>query len=248
MTRRLRDFSAPHLWLADSEFNRGDLIADGVAADRITVSSPFNRTEQLLPIVHTAGYDGKLSLLFVGRLAPNKGHLHLLRLVRALVYEEGRDVVLRIVGAIDPELKSYHDDIAATAAALQIESHVEMRSHCSDAEVAELFQHSNFFPCFSEHEGFCVPVIEAQAIGLPTIGAAVTAVGETAGPEQFFDRLPEAETDYSFYAALLNHLAEDAALRAETLQRAERNVRERFTGEPVENAFTGALYEALNLA
>lgn len=48
MTRRLVDFSAPHLWLADSGFNLDDLVAAGIQREKITVSPPFNRTEHLL--------------------------------------------------------------------------------------------------------------------------------------------------------------------------------------------------------
>lgn len=129
-----------------------------------------------------------------------------------------------------------------------MEDHVEMRSHCSDAEVAELFQTASFLPCFSEHEGFCVPIIEAQAMCLPVVGAAVAAVGETAGPEQFFDAQPETDADYAYYAALLATLADDAELRAAATRRGQQNVCARFVAEPVENAFCGALHEALNLA
>ncbi|MDQ6764546.1 MAG: glycosyltransferase, partial [Verrucomicrobiota bacterium] len=138
-------------------------------------------------------------------------------------------------------------DIQESVVMLELESRVEIRPHCSNAELAELFRTSNFFVCFSEHEGFCVPLIEAQAVGLPVLGAEVAAVAETVGPGQFFDALPQGDDDYATYAAVISRLADDDDLREEITQRGERNVRERFADEPIENSFSAALFAALDL-
>jgi glycosyltransferase involved in cell wall biosynthesis len=246
MTRRLLEKNSHHLWIADSTYNKGDLVEAGADPSHIRVVPPFNRVASLLPCPNHADYDSQLiQLLFVGRLAPNKGHSHLFKAISAFLLEVGTNVRLRIVGAIDPELSAYYADLMNEIAALNLEEHVEFLPHCSDAELLSLFRTAHVYLCFSEHEGFCVPVVEAQAVGLPVVGSGATAVNETAGPDQFIGQAPVSAEDYSFYAALIDRTVRDSALRSQLILQGERNVRTRFVAESIENAFTGALYEVL---
>ena len=91
-----------------------------------------------------------------------------------------------------------------------------------------------------------MPIIEAQAVGLPVLGAGAGATGETAGPGQLFSEVPRsAEADY-FYASLIEEVFTDRNLRAQLTLAGEHNVRERFTDEVIENAFVSAIYESIN--
>jgi glycosyltransferase involved in cell wall biosynthesis len=154
---------------------------------------------------------------------------------------------LRIVGGLDPAWDGYQSDLFRHIAELDLEDHVEIRPHCPDAELVELYRCSHVYLCLSEHEGFNVPIIESQAIGLPTIGAAVAATGETAGPFQLFSTLPESPEDDYFYAALIQEICTDEALRHQLTLEAEHNVVKRFTDEPIENRFVAGVYRALGL-
>ncbi len=245
-TERFRSSTRRHLWLADSEFNKGDLVESGVDAETIRVVPPFNLLGKMLLGEREVDYSAEIiNLLFVGRLAPNKGHIQLLRVVHALRPVLRHRVRLRIVGANDPELRLYVDEIVAEIDRLGLHQQVELRSHCSDQEWLELFRGAHLYLNFSEHEGFCLPIVECQAIGLPVVGAAATAVAETAGAEQLFAAPPEGGEDYVFYADLIERVLEDAPLRNQIIAAGERNVRERFLDEPIENAFAAGLYELL---
>jgi glycosyltransferase involved in cell wall biosynthesis len=236
----------PHLWLAASHYNKDDLVEAGADPLKVFVAPPFNRIESLLPVNTRADYATDTpNLLFVGRLSPNKGHLNLLRLARAFCSDISPNLRLTMVGAIDPELNRYYEQIIDSIRLLQLEQQVEVRSHCSDAELVELFQQAHLYVCLSEHEGFCVPVIEAQAIGVPLIAAAVAAIGETAGSNQLLPQMPQAPEDYSFYAALIHRVMTDERLRMQLVLDGERNVRERFTAEPIENELVAVLYSLL---
>lgn len=236
-----------YLLLTASSFSKEELIQDGANPERVHVVAPFNRTGELLPLHNLANYDSDtIELLFVGRLSPNKGHFHLLRVLSVLVFGFSRRVMLRIVGGIDPALSSYQAHIEKHIAELGLESHVEIRPHCPNDDLVELYRRSHAYLCLSEHEGFNVPVIESQAIGLPIVGAGVTATGETAGPNQLFGRVPASLEDDYFYAGLIEQVFGDAKLRAQLTLDGERNVRERFVDEPVENAFVSATYSSLN--
>ncbi len=51
----------------------------------------------------------------------------------------------------------------------------------SEEELARHYAEADLFLCLSDHEGFCVPLIEAMWAGLPIVAYASSAVPETAG-------------------------------------------------------------------
>ncbi len=236
-----------HAWLSDSNFSKQELAEDGLEPDRIRVVAPFNRVSQLLQLQSEANFNSDIiELLFVGRISPNKGHLHLLRVACVLMSEFARPIKLRIVGTLDPALNSYYDHIVRHISDLGLGDHAEILPHCGDNELIELYRRTHLYICLSAHEGFNVPIIEAQAVGLPVLGAAAGATGETAGPGQLFSEVPRsAEADY-FYASLIEEVFTDKNLRAQLTLAGEHNVRERFTDEVIENAFVSAIYESIS--
>jgi len=232
-----------HTWLADSSYNRDELIEAGAKAANTHVVPPFNRTESLLTEQHAARYEASpIELLFISRFAPNKGHRHLLQIARALLSDFSSDLLLRFVGALDFELDSYQNEILTMISELSLEGKVEIRAHCSDSELLGLLRTSHIYLSCSEHEGFCVPLIEAQASGLPVIAAATGAVAETAGPDQFIPGFPVD------YAALIHEICQNKSLRDQVIAAGLDNVRARFSNESIENAFVGAIYDVVRSA
>ena len=56
---------------------------------------------------------------------------------------------------------------------------VHFLGHVSDAELAAYYEVADLFLCASEHEGFCVPLMEAFHIGVPVVAYAATAIPAT---------------------------------------------------------------------
>jgi glycosyltransferase involved in cell wall biosynthesis len=234
------------VWLADSSYNRDELIACGADPANVFVVPPFNRIGVLLQTRSVANYEATpAEILFLGRFAPNKGHDHLLKIAKAFVSEIDAGFLIRMVGPMDPELERYRREIVAMIASLGLQKHVQICEHCSDDEALHLFQRSHVYLACSEHEGFCVPVIEAQAIGLPLVAANVCAVGETAGDKQLLPPPPTNKIDYSFYAGLINELIRNQDLRDQVVSAGYKNARDRFTNELLENIFVGAINDLI---
>ena len=79
----------------------------------------------------------------------------------------------------------------------------------------------------SEHEGFCVPLIEAMALGTPIVGYTGGAVAWTTGDTGvIWD-----ETDPHLFAATLARLRSDASLRHLLRERGLRRMEEAFSTE-----------------
>jgi glycosyltransferase involved in cell wall biosynthesis len=72
----------------------------------------------------------------------------------------------------------------------------------------------------SEHEGFCVPILEAFHYGLPVVGRPSGGVAEGAGDAA----LLTADEALGVVAALLDAVLGDRELRAELLQRGRRRL------------------------
>src|SRR6185312_15900902 len=58
-------------------------------------------------------------------------------------------------------------------------SHVHFAGHVSDAELVAYYEIADLFLCASEHEGFCVPLVEAFYEQIPVLAYAATAVPST---------------------------------------------------------------------
>ena len=79
-----------------------------------------------------------------------------------------------------------------------------------DEELAVYYRHAAVYISMSEHEGFCVPLLEAMAADVPVLAYAAGAVPDTLGGAgvQF------APKDLEHAAELLGSLAFDDSLRA----------------------------------
>lgn len=117
-------------------------------------------------------------ILHVGRLMPQKRYEDLIRsfaFVEKL--EPGSRLIL--VGG-DEGLEVYRQGLERLVAELGL-SGVEFRGKIPQAELVELYHTSDVYLCLSDHEGFCVPLMEAMAAGLPIIAKASAAIPETMG-------------------------------------------------------------------
>ena len=64
---------------------------------------------------------------------------------------------------------------------LELGDSVEILSGLGGAELLAHWAVTDVFVCLSEHEGFCVPLMEAMELGVPVVAYAAAAVPETLG-------------------------------------------------------------------
>ena len=201
------------LALGDSEYNRRELERLGfdrtgvfpIAVDTSRVTQPSRR-----PALDTLLDDGLVNFLFVGRIAPNKKIEDIIRL--AEFYKRYVDAYYRFifVGRFDV-VPRYYSMIRALMAEFRfLNDRFLFTGPISDAELAVYYRHAAVYISMSEHEGFCVPLVEAMAADVPVLAYAAAAVPDTLGGAgvQF------APKDLEFAAELLGQLAFDDDFRA----------------------------------
>ncbi|GBF43629.1 glycosyltransferase [Leptospira ellinghausenii] len=121
------------------------------------------------------------SFLFVGRIAPNKCQDDLIRFARAWKSNFGNQFSLRMLGFCNPDQQSYLDELNFMISQLDLQNEVKIISYVDENMVKQIYQESNLFLSMSEHEGFCVPLLEAMHFQMPVVAYAAGAVPETLG-------------------------------------------------------------------
>jgi glycosyltransferase involved in cell wall biosynthesis len=118
------------------------------------------------------------TILFVGRLAPHKRQDAVIRAFELYRRRHAPDARLVLVGA--PINWPY--DAAMRVLAEEISpGRVTIESGLTNEQLAERWRAADAFLCMSEHEGFCIPLLEAFHFGVPVIARAIGGVPEVAG-------------------------------------------------------------------
>ncbi len=172
------------LALGDSEYNRRELDTLGfvdtgvfpiaVNTARLTQAPPRPALERVLQ-------DGLTNILFVGRIAPNKKIEDLVRLAEH--YKRYVDAFHRFifVGREDACPRYYAMVRALMAQYRMTSERFWFVGSVPDADLAAFYRNASAYVSLSEHEGFCVPLVEAMATDVPILAYESTAVPETLG-------------------------------------------------------------------
>ena len=234
------------LYLGDSRYNLDELIEHGAPAERGAVLAPFHRVEHLLEAQADLGLldelnDGARNVLMVGRVAPNKGHVELVDAFAAYVDAYGDPARLLIVGKSDPGLHAYLEKIHARIDAHRLGTRVRWLDSVSEAQLKAAYLASHAFMTLTRHEGFCVPLIEAMALGVPVVAYGSSAIPETIGA----GGIVWDEIDPWLYAASLARLGADARFRNDLRDAARLRYEREFAPAVLRERFFKILEPAL---
>jgi glycosyltransferase involved in cell wall biosynthesis len=153
--------------VAMGSVGRSELIAHGVAPDRVAVIPPAVDTDRFKP---ASGADPGYDILTVGALLENKRTADL---VRAAALLSARHPRLRVAvvgaGPLEQRLRRLSDELG-------VGDVVDFLGFRDD--VAALYADARVFALPSSYEGLSIAMLEAMASGLPVV---VTDVGELGG-------------------------------------------------------------------
>lgn len=227
------------------------LAAMAARADAAAGVSAFNAADlgrddaQVIPILFDRGAlpapaalpDGPPTVLFVGRIAPHKRQDLVVRAFAIFRARHAPDARLELVGTpLSPDygarMRALADEVAPGA--------VCFASGLSPAELHDRYRSAHVYLCLSEHEGFCIPLLEAFHFGVPVIARAAAGVPDVVGDAGV---LVTAEDDLPVVAELLALATTETGLRATLAERAQGRL-EHFDSDRVAGTMRAAL-EAL---
>jgi len=168
--------------LAVSDYNKEELIKMGYRCpiDVIPIIIPFDDYKKSPDNNIMKQYrDGKTNILFTGRVVPNKKQEDV---IKAFYYykkyynDHARLIILGSC-ANDP---AYVKKLQLYAETLGVKD-VHFTGHIKFNEILAFYRIADLFLCMSEHEGFCVPLVEAMFFDIPIVARATSAIPYTLG-------------------------------------------------------------------
>ncbi len=222
--------------VADSKFNATELEAMG------------HRNVQVMPLMLDRAQwegdcdrrvlgqmrDGMKNILFVGRCAPNKRIEDLIfafYFFQKYVTPESRLIHVGSWAGIE----RYYALLRTKAADLRMEN-VLFTGSIPPAQLRAYFQTADVFLSMSEHEGFCIPLIEAMAHGVPVMAFAAGAVPDTLDGAGVLFR----EKKFDAVAEMLGKLCADSTLRQSVIA-AQRARVDRYFAQDIPKRWRDAL-------
>ena len=197
------------LALGDSEYNRLELASLGFEATGVLPVVPdFSHLTGSANYMHAATFDDDwVNVLFVGRTIPNKRFEDVIRWFHAYKRWFNPRSRLLFVGS-HSGFERYLTMLNALIARLGT-ADVHFVGHVTNEELVAYYEIADVFLCASEHEGFCVPLVEAFHMGVPVIAYAASAVPATmdGGGVLVTDKDPV------HVAALINQVITDGELQ-----------------------------------
>ncbi len=236
-----------HIGIADSAYNASELDAWGCPSSVVSAlmmdTSPMDRPPDagLARQLAEAKEEGGADWLFVGQLLPHKAHHDVVKAFAAFLQNFDPGARLHLIGR--PSCAPYALAVRRLAETLGIAGSVDLAGSVSPAELAAYYQAADVLVCCSDHEGFCVPLIEAMHHGVP-----VVAYGATAVPGTVLDGgivLPSKRP--LVVAAAAQRVLSDPVLRELLIDRGRERAAT-FTLERARQAFADAVETALSRA
>ena len=209
--------------LGDSEYNRRELEAFGFSnTDVFPIAVDLDKIRRAprRPALERVLSDGLSNFLFVGRIVPNKKIEDHIRLAEHYKRYVDLDYRFIFVGRTDG-LPRYYNTVRALIAEYRMPAdRFVFTGPVSDEDLVAYYRHASVYVSLSEHEGFCVPLLEAMSADVPVLAYASTAVPDTLGGAgmQFTPK------DLEFAAELLGELAYNDSLRTRVIDGQRRRL------------------------
>lgn len=191
----------------------------------------YNRvpTKKFVPRPPRPGRLAPLRLLCVGRINRQKNQECLLAAARDL------DVHLRFIGKDSEDYLAY---LKARVAEWGMAERVEFIPAVPYSRIETYYQEADVFAIATRFEGFCIPVLEAMASGLPVVVSRIPPLVEIVGEAGLI-----VDLEPQHFREAFARLAEDSLLRRQLAEKARQRA-EGFDGELMEEK-ERALYARL---
>lgn len=227
----------PDLALADSEYNRKELEALGFKNTMVCpIWIPFELYENKYNEILSDMMKDKENFLFVGRIVPNKKIEDIIKIVYWYKENLNANIRLILVGKYNT-VPRYYYWLKEYAKGLNLsDEDIYFTGHVSYEELATYYKISKVFISMSDHEGFCVPLVEAMYFSLPVIAyesAAVPEIMDTAG-------VVVKTKQFEYIAELINIILIDKKIK-ESIITSQKKRLEYFSKENMEKRWRSIL-------
>jgi len=218
------------LALGDSEYNRQELqelgyLNTGVFPLVINFEKYSRINEEILKHYE----DHWINLLFVGRIAPNKRQDDIIKIFYYYKFTNPNSRLF-LIGQYQG-FERYYRKLNDIIEQLSLPD-IIILDNVSDEDLNAYYSIADVFICMSEHEGFCIPLVESMFFGVPIIANNATAIPQTLGDSGILVN----KEDYCIIAEIINEIIENKKLRDQIVKKEKMRLRA-FERPVVEDLF-----------
>src|SRR5213593_4360040 len=207
---------------ADSEYNRRELEEAGCANTAVVPIAIDWEQFDVTPDQEVARRlkDERTTILAVGQILPQKA-IHDVIASFAKYRESDRSARLYLVGSTAMS-GQYLARLREQVARAGLDGAVNFAGSVTIEQLVAYYRGATAFVTLSDHEGFCVPLLEAMRSDLPIVAHSAGAIPETLGDAGILleDKSPDKA------AAAIERVVGDGALRRELIEKGHRRVEE----------------------
>ncbi len=195
--------------MADSAFNAGELIEMGYAKPAVfPLALDFDVLDQRADRAFERRFrDGKTNLLFVGRCAPNKCLEDVLTVFAHYQKAVNPNSRLLLAGSW-AGMERYYFWLNSLTRERRLRD-VKFLGAIPQAVLNAAYRVADVFVCMSDHEGFCIPLMESMVFDLPILAYHAAAVPETMDGAGVISR----HKDHAALAEMIDCMVRQPALR-----------------------------------
>lgn len=212
-------------YCGDSGFNNRNLIEYGASPERTSVLPIELNLSQLRDKETDAAILEEMkrhtNVLFVGRFAPNKRIEEILDVFENYYRYYNDAAYLYLVGN-NQQNELYTRFIESKLKEMMAREHVIVTGKVDERQLYSYYTGANVFLCMSEHEGFCIPLLEAMEFETPVIAYDAGAVADTMGKSGVLVTNKEVPV----IAGLINELDQNKYLRDRVIGEQKKHLRQ----------------------
>ena len=223
--------------LSVSDYNGDELKRLGYKNVRtlpiILKMEDFKTTKPSAEIINKYN-DGYANIVFVGRVAPNKKFEDVIK--SFYLYNKYINAKSRLFLVGNPEgMSNYKNSLDYLIDELGVPNVIQT-GKVPFPDILAYYRAAHLFLCMSEHEGFCVPLIESMLFDVPILAYESCAIPYTLGNSGVMVK----EKDYTLIAETMNAILTDQKLKEELLKK-QRERLAFFDGEKIKEQFKNEL-------
>lgn len=230
-------------YVGDSDYNLNNLYRHGIRKigrklPIVVDDSQYNgKQEKTISAIITQKHKPKeaVRMLFVGRLVGNKCVEDILKVFFYYYDQIDKNVTLDIVGNED-QSPDYVAMLKSMVHQFKGKDHVTFHGKVSDEEKTRLFNRANYYISMSEHEGFCIPLLEAMTKDLITVAYKSSAIEETMGDSGIL----VSDKNPMFVASAIATVHKNMEIKEKIIQAQRKNLK-RYSHECIKEGLADIL-------
>jgi L-malate glycosyltransferase len=216
------------LGLGDSRFNCEDLEKMGFSKTAVLpyLYDPDSQVQpEPDPFLMQYYDDGAVNIFALGRRAPNKKFEDV---IKSYYFFRKFQPDSRLILVGNPRGFEYYDSaLRGLVGELELEG-VRFFNKVTDSELEAIWLRADLYLHMSEHEGFCVPLLESYRHAVPVVAFDAGAVAETSGA----GAIVFAQKNFPEIGAAMHRVVTDETLRTSLIKGGRRRLDD-FSGDRV---------------